>query len=120
MSYDGRIRVIHAGEHDALAWEQIPTEPGDPNPPGEEVVVFRAGDGRFAFGLWRRVPETGPMAPSYHEIAVILEGDVEIHEEDGTVHRAGPGDVLITPKGSRATWKALSPVRKLWAIDKEP
>lgn len=120
MSDDDRIRVIKASDHDGLAWQQIPTEDGDPNPPGEEVVSFRAGDGRFSFGLWRRVPETGPMEPPYHEIAVIIEGDVEILDEDGTVHVVGPGDVLITPKGSRATWRARSPVKKLWAIYKEP
>jgi uncharacterized cupin superfamily protein len=32
----------------------------------------------------------------------------------------GPGDVLITPKGSKATWKALSPVKKFWTVYKEP
>lgn len=118
MAYDPSIRVIAAG--DDLGWEVIPSEPGDLSPPGEEVVSFRSGDERFSFGLWKRVPETGPMAPPYHEIAVIIEGEVEIHEEDGTVHRVGPGDVLITPKGSKATWKALSPVKKFWAIYKEP
>jgi uncharacterized cupin superfamily protein len=120
VSFDRSIRVIKAGEHDDLAWEEIPTEPGDPNPPGEEVVSFRAGDAMFSFGLWRRAPEAGPMEPPYHEVAVIIEGDVEVTEGDGTVHRVGPGDVLITPKGSTATWKALSPVKKFWAIYKEP
>lgn len=120
MSEGRGIRVIKASEHDALSWSEIPTEADDPSPPGEEVVSFRSGDGRFAFGLWRRDPETGPMTPPYHEIAVIIDGEVEILEEDGTVHRAGPGDVLITPKGSRATWKALSPVKKFWVIDQEP
>lgn len=120
MSYDPSIRVIKAREQDGLDWEIIPTEPDDPNAPGEEVVSFRAGDAMFSFGLWKRVPETGTMDLPYHEIAVIIEGEVEIHEEDGTVHRIGPGDVLITPKGSKATWKALSPVRKFWAIYKEP
>ena len=119
MSYDRSIRVVKASEHDELAWEVIPTAGDDPNPPGEEVVVFRAGDARFSFGLWRRVPETGPMEPPYHEIAVLIEGEVEITDEDGSVHRAGPGDVLITPKGSKATWRALSPVKKFWAIYKE-
>ncbi len=118
MSYDPSIRVIRAGEE--LAWEAVPTEADDPNPPGEEVVLFRAGDAMFSFGEWKRVPETGAMEPPYHEIAVIIEGEVEIHEPDGTVHTAGPGDVLITPKGSTAVWKALSPVRKFWAIYKEP
>jgi uncharacterized cupin superfamily protein len=99
--------------------EEIPTAPGDPASPGEEVVSFRAGDGRFAFGLWRRAPETGPMEPPYHEIAVLIEGEVELIEPDGTVHPAGPGDVIVTPKGSTATWRALSPVKKFWAIYRE-
>ena len=89
MPYDPSIRVIKAGQDHA--WEVIPTAPDDPNPPGEEVVSFRSGDARFSFGLWKRVPETGPMEPPYHEIAVIIEGEVEIQEEDGTMHHAGPG-----------------------------
>jgi hypothetical protein len=112
-----RVRVVKAD--DDLDWDVIPTEPGDPNPPGEETVVFRSGDARFSFGMWRRVPETGPMEPPYHEIAVIIEGEVEVTDADGTVHRAGPGDVLITPNGTKATWKALSPVKKFWAVYKE-
>lgn len=120
MSLDPSIRLVRATEHDGLPWEEIPVAEGDPNPPGEETVAFRSGDGRFSFGLWRRVPETGPMEPPYHEVAVIIEGEVELVEEDGTVHRVGPGDVLITPNGSKATWKALSPVKKFWAVYKEP
>jgi uncharacterized protein len=112
--FDPAIRVVHAD--DPLEWSVIPVEPGDPNEPGEETVVFRSGDGRFSFGLWQRAPEEGPMEPPYHEIAVIIEGEVEITEADGTVHRAAPGDVLITPKGSTATWKALSSVKKFWAV----
>jgi uncharacterized cupin superfamily protein len=115
--FDSTIRVVT--QVDDLVWEIIPTDATDPNPPGEEVVVFRSGDRTFSFGLWRRAPETGPMEPPYNEIAVIIEGEVEITEPDGTSHRAGPGDVLITPKGSRATWRALSPVKKFWAIYKE-
>ena len=118
MTDDPSIRVIRAGED--LPWQEIPTEPDDPAPPGEEVVSFRSGDELFSFGMWRRAPETGPMELAYHEIAVIIEGEVEIHEPDGTVHTVGPGDVLITPKGSEATWKALSPVKKFWAVYKEP
>lgn len=120
MSDNAGIRVIRAADHDGLAWQPIPTGAGDPNPPGEEVVSFRAGDGRFSFGLWRRAPETGPMEPPHHEIAVIVEGEVEVQEEDGAVHRAGPGDVLITPRGSKATWKALTRVKKFWAVYREP
>jgi hypothetical protein len=116
-SFDPSIRVIKVGQ--GLDWEVIPTEEDDPNPPGEEISVFRSGDEKFVFGLWKRVPETGPMDLPYHEIAVIIEGEVEVTEPGGAVHRVGPGDVLITPKGSKATWKALSPVKKFWAVYKE-
>jgi hypothetical protein len=47
--FDSTIRVI--ADDDELAWEIIPTDEGDPNPPGEEVVVFRSGDRSFSFGL---------------------------------------------------------------------
>jgi hypothetical protein len=70
-SFDSTIRVIT--EADELAWQIIPTGEGDPNPPGEEIVVFRSGDRSFSFGLWKRAPETGPMEPPYHEIAAIIE-----------------------------------------------
>jgi uncharacterized cupin superfamily protein len=115
---DDGIRVIKAD--DDLAWEEVPRPEGDTNPPGEEVAVFRSSDATFSTGFWRRVPEEGPMDLPYHEIALILEGEVEVTGDDGTLHTVGPGDVLITPSGTKATWKALSPVRKLWVVYKEP
>ena len=87
----------------------IPTEPGDPNEPGEETVMFRSIDGRASVGLWRRVPETGPMDLSaYHEVACLLRGEVDVAVEGGEVLSVGPGDVLVTPRGSRAEWRARS------------
>ena len=117
MDEEQGVRVIRAD--DDLAWEEVPRPKGDENPPGEEVVVFRADDRRFSTGLWRRAPEEGAMEPPYHEVAFIIDGEVEVTEEDGTVHRVGPGDVLITPNGTKAVWKSLSPVKKFWAIYKE-
>jgi uncharacterized protein len=113
---DTTVRAIdaHAGD---LEWTEIPVEPGDPNPPGEETVMFRSGDGQTSTGLWRRVPETGPMdLGSYHEIACFLEGEVDIAVGGGEVLRVGPGDVLVTPRGSVAEWRGRSPVEKLWAV----
>ena len=116
--HETKVRVVEAdAAHD---WQRIPVPEGDQAPPGEEVVLFRAMDGRFSVGLWRRAPEEGPMEPPYHEMAILLEGEVELTLDDGTVLRAGPGDVIVAPKGARATWRSLSPVRKFWAIYREP
>ena len=46
---------------------------------------------------------------TYHEIAYIIEGQVEITEDDGEVMVAGPGDILITPRGSKGYWKTSRP-----------
>jgi uncharacterized cupin superfamily protein len=114
---DTEIRSIDSAA-DGLAWDVIPTEPGDPNEPGEETVLFRSIDGRASVGLWRRVPETGPMdLSSYHEVACLLRGEVDVAVEGGEVLPVGPGDVLVTPRGSRAEWRARSAVTKLWAVD---
>ena len=43
-----------------------------------------------------------------HELAIALEGEVEITLEDGRMLRAGPGDVSDTPKGSSGYWKDLT------------
>jgi hypothetical protein len=115
----GAIRVIRGDDHEGLEWQDVPRPPGDEAPPGQEIATFRSADGMFVTGLWRRDPEEGPMVlDEYHEIAFILEGEVEVSDDDGTVHRVGPGDMLITPRGTRATWKSLSPVKKVWAIYK--
>jgi uncharacterized cupin superfamily protein len=113
---DTAIRSVEAGADD-LAWDVIPTGPDDPNEPGEETVVFRSIDGQASVGRWRRVPETGPLDLSaYHEVACLLDGEVDVAVEDGPVLSTGPGDVLVTPRGSRAEWRARSAVRKLWAV----
>jgi len=113
---DTTVRSIAADAPD-LDWAEIPVEPGDPNPPGAETVAFRTPDGRASAGLWRRVPETGPMDLStYHEIACFLEGEVDVAVKGGGVLPVGPGDVLVTPRGSAAEWRARSPVKKFWAV----
>jgi hypothetical protein len=97
MSYDPSIRVIKAGEQDELAWEVIPTEPQDLNPPGEEVVSFRAGDAMFSFGLWKRAPETGLDLP-YHEITRSSRARSS-HERDIPCTASAPVTRSSMPKG---------------------
>ena len=114
---DTAIRTASA-DGDGLEWSVIPTAPEDPNEPGEETVLFRSIDGQASVGLWRRVPETGPMVLNdYHEVACLLAGAVDVAPDDGgPVVSAGPGDGLVTPRGTRAEWRATSPVRKIWAV----
>jgi uncharacterized cupin superfamily protein len=114
---DTSIRVIHDG--DPVDWVKLETGPDDPNPPGEEWYAYRSADGNFSTGVWRRVAETGPMDLGYHEVAFVLEGDVDVDAADGATVSVGRGDVLITPKGFSGTWRAKTSVRKFWAVHHE-
>ncbi|MEA2522758.1 MAG: uncharacterized protein QOI81_2404 [Actinomycetota bacterium] len=97
-------------------WNVLPTEPGDPNPPGQEWYAYRSGDGQFSTGVWKRVPETGPVDKNADEVSVLIRGDVEIDVADAATVSAGAGDVLVTAKGCRGTWRAQSFVEKFWAV----
>jgi len=107
-------RVI--GARDDVAWVVLATDAGDSTPPGEEWYAYKSPDGRFSAGMWRREPETGPMDMAYDEVAVLIDGSVDVDLSDGRSVAVGPGDALISPAGSRATWRASSHVRKFWAV----
>jgi uncharacterized cupin superfamily protein len=99
-----------------LSWREVQRPDGDETPPGEDVQLFSSRDGRFSAGLWRRPVREGAMTRPFHEVSVIIEGVVEVVDPDGTVHRAEPGDILVTPRGSEGTWRCVTDVKKFWAI----
>jgi hypothetical protein len=113
---DTKIRVV---KPDDATWEEAMCYPEEKELPGQECTLAKSADDKFSFGFWRREQQARHFERPYHEIAYIIEGELEITDDEGTVHRAGPGDVVITPKGSRGYWKNLSPVRKVWGIYEE-
>jgi uncharacterized cupin superfamily protein len=113
---DTRIRVIKADE---VIWEEAMAGSDEAEPPGQEFTAALSADDRFSFGLWRRDAQQRHFERPYHEVAYIIEGEVEVTDDEGEVHVAGPGDILITPKGSTGFWRNLTPVKKVWGIYEE-
>jgi uncharacterized cupin superfamily protein len=113
---DTRIRVIRPED---ITWTDAMRYAEETDPPGQEFTAATSLDDKFSFGLWRRDVQRRHFERDYHEIAYILEGQVEVTDDDGNVHVAGPGDILITPKGSKGFWKNLTPVKKVWGIYEE-
>ena len=95
---DTRIRVIKAGE---VTWEEAMTGSEEADPPGQEFTAAMSADDKFSFGLWKRDVQRRHFERPYHEVAYIIEGEVEVTDDDGEVHVAGPGDILITPQGQQ-------------------
>ena len=113
---DTRIRVIKSDE---VIWEEAMAGSEETDPPGQECTAAVSMDDKFSFGLWKRDVQRRHFERTYHEVAYIIEGQVEITDDEGEVHVAGPGDILITPKGSTGFWKNLTPVKKVWGIYEE-
>ncbi|MBN2204527.1 MAG: DUF861 domain-containing protein [Thermoleophilia bacterium] len=113
---DTSIRVIKPVD---IAWDEAMRYAEETDPPGQEFTAARSADDKFSFGLWQRDVQRRHFERGYHEIAYILEGQVEVTDDDGEVHVAGPGDILVTPKGSKGYWKNLTPVKKVWGIYEE-
>ena len=112
-----KIHVIKPGD---VVWEESMRYAEETDPPGEEFTAAYSLDDKFSFGLWQRQIQQRQFERPYHEIAFILEGEVEIiDDEDGERMVAGPGDILVTPRGSKGFWRNLTPVKKVWAIYEE-
>jgi uncharacterized cupin superfamily protein len=113
---DTKIRVIKPEE---VIWEEAMRYPEETDLPGQEFTAAMSVDDKFSFGFWRRDVQRRHFERPYHEIAYIIEGEVEITDDDGDVHVAGTGDIVITPMGSKGFWKNLTPVKKVWGIYEE-
>jgi uncharacterized cupin superfamily protein len=114
----GEIRVVHGG--DRGDWTALVDPPGQIPSPGREHEAFTSPDGAFTTGFWEREPDTWSFERPYHEVALILEGEADIEEPDGTIHTVRAGDVLITPKGSKGTWRIRETIVKFYAIAQQP
>ena len=52
----------------------------------------------------------------HYEFVQMIEGEVVISEEDGTVHTFNAGDAFFVPMGTVCSWKATGKVRKFYSI----
>ncbi|MEX0985425.1 MAG: cupin domain-containing protein [Actinomycetota bacterium] len=107
-----QIRVIASGER--TGWSALVDPPGEMGTGGAEHEAFASGP--FTTGLWERAPDTWSFERPYHEVALILHGEADIEEPDGTVHTVRAGDVLVTPEGSKGTWHIREKIVKFYAI----
>ena len=111
---DMAIRVVRSGERET--WRPLVDPPGEIPSGGREADVFSAAEGAISAGFWEREPDTWSFERAYDEVALILEGDADIVTDGGRTLTVGPGDVLVTPKGSAGTWVIRERIVKFWVI----
>jgi uncharacterized cupin superfamily protein len=68
-------------------------------------------------GMWDSTPFESEMAPfPTHEFVVLLEGEIAITEENGTVHNFKKDDAFFVPMGTVCSWKTTEYVKKYYAM----
>ena len=108
------ISVVRSSERQA--WNTLVDPPGQIPSEGRESGIFSTAAGKVSTGFWEREPDTWSFERAYDEVALILEGDADIITGDGRTLTVGPGDVLVTPKGSAGTWIIRETIVKFWVI----
>jgi len=104
------------------AWDPIPAEAvvsGSPVQRGHEY--FSSAGGKLTAGVWDCTPYTELRGPySVDEFMLLLEGSLDIENEDGSVQTFRAGDGFVIPKGAVLQWQQSEYLRKFWVIHDNP
>ena len=114
--------AVKAVEPSISADEMVVLDVTDPfiiegDQPVQRDYVYFTNDSEDMFvGLWDSTRFRSEMTPfPTHEFVQLVEGEVVITEENGTVSRFEPGDVFFVPKGTVCSWHAPGYVKKYYA-----
>ncbi len=75
--------------------------------------VAESADGTSSVMVWSCTAGKFNWLYSVEETLHIIAGEVFVTDENGDIHRLGPGDMAFFPAGSRSTWHVPDRVLKL-------
>jgi uncharacterized cupin superfamily protein len=78
--------------------------------------VYDSADGKFSTGLWSGEAGSWRVVYTEHETCHLLEGEIVLRGDDGSVATYRAGDSFVVPAGFTGTWEVTRPARKLYAI----
>ena len=85
--------------------------------PRQTVVDgYNSADGKFSAGFWTGEPGRWRVAYTEHELCHLIEGEVVLYGDDGSVATYKAGDSFVVPAGFTGIWEVRAAARKLYAI----
>jgi len=88
---------------------------GDPRERGKSFYADQTG--QLDAGVWACEPNKHVLeAAPYDEFVYLLEGRIDVIDEDGGVESYRAGDSFMMPRGCKCTWDVKEPVRKLYVV----
>ncbi len=113
------IRLPTAGAIQGLEpTDYIPPETvqsGDPRERGKSFYADQTG--QLDAGVWECEPNRHVIeAAPYDEFVYLLQGHIDVIDDDGGVQTFKAGDSFLMPRGCQCTWDVKEPVRKLYVV----
>jgi len=86
----------------------------DGNPTAAMRLDVGRADSTHRMGIWRCTPGSFKCTEKGNELQTILDGSMSLVDDDGEIHRYGPGDSFYTTKGQKVTWQIHETVIKVF------
>jgi uncharacterized cupin superfamily protein len=104
-----------------------PWDPIDPetlasaHPVQRGHTFFSSASGRLTAGVWDSTPYEEVRGPyPLDEFMVLLEGSLDIENEDGSTQTFPAGVGCVIPRGTVLRWKQSEYLRKFWVMHDNP
>ena len=88
---------------------------GEPKERGRSFYVDQTG--QLDAGVWECEPNKHVIESApYDEFVYLLEGRIDVIDDNGAVETYKAGDSFVMPRGCKCTWDVKEPVRKLYVV----
>ena len=113
------VRIPSSGAIEGLEpTDYIPpdtVQSGNPQERGRSLYADQTG--QLDAGVWecevnKHVIDSAP----YDEFVYLLQGRIDVIDDDGLVETYQAGDSFMMPRGCKCTWDVKEPVRKLYVV----
>ena len=98
--------------------EYIPADTLESGDPQERGLSYYADQtGQLDAGVWECEPNRHVIeAAPYDEFVYLLQGRIDVIDDEGGVESYRAGDSFVMPRGCKCTWDVKEPVRKLYVV----
>ena len=112
----GRISSIKAPTALLDSWPipEAQITGGEPQAAGK--LLWQSEDKRLGNGVWTCTPGSFTWDYTWDETIYLLEGEVLIADQDGNSETYTAGHLFFVPAGTRARWKVIRAVRKVFHL----
>ena len=88
---------------------------GEPKECGRSLYADQTG--QLDAGVWECEPNRHAIeAAPYDEFVYLLQGHIDVIDDEGGVESYKAGDSFMMPRGCKCTWDVKEPVRKLYVV----